>query len=134
VNDGDFVSISVSDTGIGIRAEDQAVVFEEFRQAEGGKDSTQEGTGLGLAITKRLVEQQGGKISLASELGKGSRFTFTLPAGAKTETSSPHEASAAAPKRAATGENGPSHSSLWSTTKSLPANSWPATWIQNTAL
>ncbi len=106
VNDGDFVSISVSDTGIGIRAEDQAVVFEEFRQAEGGKDSTQEGTGLGLAITKRLVEQQGGKISLASELGKGSRFTFTLPAGAKKETSSPHEASSTAPKRAATGENG----------------------------
>jgi signal transduction histidine kinase/DNA-binding response OmpR family regulator len=84
--DEDFVSISVTDTGIGIRAEDQAVVFEEFRQIEGGKDSTQEGTGLGLAITKRLVEQQGGKISLVSELGKGSRFSFTLPAGEKTKT------------------------------------------------
>jgi signal transduction histidine kinase/CheY-like chemotaxis protein len=83
--DEHFVSISVTDTGIGIRAEDQAVVFEEFRQVEGAKDSAQEGTGLGLAITKRLVEQQGGKISLASELGKGSRFTFTLPAAAKTK-------------------------------------------------
>jgi len=82
----DFVSISVTDTGIGIRAEDQEVVFEEFRQVEGGKDSTHNGTGLGLAITKRLVEQQGGKISLASEPGKGSRFTFTLPAGAETKT------------------------------------------------
>src|SRR6266478_2286256 len=84
--DEDFVSISVSDTGIGIRAEDQAVVFEEFRQVEGGKDSTKEGTGLGLAITKRLVEQQGGTISLVSEPGNGSRFTFTLPAGIKPNT------------------------------------------------
>src|ERR1700736_152712 len=98
--DEDFVSISVTDTGIGIRAEDQAVVFEEFRQVEGAKDSTQEGTGLGLAITKRLVEQQGGKISLVSELGKGSRFSFTLPAGAKTETSATDAASATPPHRA----------------------------------
>jgi len=75
------VCISVTDTGIGIRAEDQAVVFEEFRQIEGNSNTANEGTGLGLAITKRLVEQQGGKISLESELGKGSRFTFTLPAG-----------------------------------------------------
>src|SRR5882762_4921718 len=99
--DGELVSISVTDTGIGIRAEDQAVVFEEFRQVEGSKDSTQEGTGLGLAITKRLVEQQGGKISLVSELGKGSRFSFTLPAGAKTETSATDAASATPPHRAA---------------------------------
>ena len=75
------VCISVTDTGIGIRAEDQAVVFEEFRQIEETTNTGNEGTGLGLAITKRLVEQQGGKISLESELGKGSRFTFTLPAG-----------------------------------------------------
>ena len=97
-----FVCISVTDNGIGIRAEDQALIFEEFRQVEGGKDSTQEGTGLGLAITKRLVEQQGGTISLASEPGKGSRFSFTLPAGAKASTT--HAASMAAPKRAAGGE------------------------------
>ena len=71
-----FISISVSDTGVGIRPEDQAMIFEEFRQVEG---NTQEGTGLGLAITKRLVEQQGGRISLESEFGKGSRFSFTLP-------------------------------------------------------
>src|SRR5258707_1251812 len=105
--DEDFVCIAVTDTGIGIRAEDQAVVFEEFRQVEGGKDSTQEGTGLGLAITKRLVEQQGGKISLASEPGNGSRFTFTLPAGArttKTNTSATYAHSATAPQRAAAGE------------------------------
>ncbi len=78
------VRISVTDTGIGIRPEDQEVVFEEFRQVEVNTDAASEGTGLGLAITKRLVEQQGGKISLESELGKGSRFTFTLPAGSRT--------------------------------------------------
>ncbi len=81
--DGNSVRISVTDTGIGIRPEDQAVIFEEFRQVEGAADTAQEGTGLGLAITKRLVEQQGGKISVESSPGKGSRFTFTLPAGFK---------------------------------------------------
>src|SRR5882762_3177818 len=82
--DGNVVCISVTDTGIGIRAEDQAVIFEEFRQVEGAGATTQEGTGLGLAITKRLVEQQGGRISVESEPGKGSRFTFTLPTGLRT--------------------------------------------------
>jgi CheY-like chemotaxis protein/anti-sigma regulatory factor (Ser/Thr protein kinase) len=81
VQKGNEVCISVTDTGIGIRSEDQAVVFEEFRQVEGNTDTANEGTGLGLAITKRLVEQQGGKIALESEPGKGSRFTFTLPIG-----------------------------------------------------
>ena len=83
----DFVRVSVTDTGIGIRPEDQKVVFEEFRQIEGSADRAQEGTGLGLAITKRLVEQQGGQISLESELGKGSRFTFTLLAAEPTSRS-----------------------------------------------
>ena len=81
--DGNSVCISVVDTGVGIRTEHQAVIFEEFRQVEGPAGTTQEGTGLGLAITRRLVEQQGGRISIESEFGKGSRFTFTLPAGFK---------------------------------------------------
>ncbi len=85
---GSEVWISVTDTGIGIRAEDQAVVFEEFRQVEGNTNTANEGTGLGLAITKRLVEQQGGKISLESEPGKGSRFTFTLPMGSTASAKS----------------------------------------------
>ncbi len=80
--EGELVRISVSDTGVGIRPEDQGIVFEEFRQAENA-GQMQEGTGLGLAITKRLVEQQGGEISLQSEVGKGSCFTFTLPSGSE---------------------------------------------------
>jgi signal transduction histidine kinase/CheY-like chemotaxis protein len=87
--DGNSVRISVTDTGVGIRAEDQAVIFEEFRQVEGPAGTTQEGTGLGLAITKRLVAQQGGRISLESEFGKGSRFTFTLPAGSRGSETPP---------------------------------------------
>ena len=83
IDKGNFLQISVSDTGIGIRAEDQGLVFEEFRQVEGSQKDDHQGTGLGLAITKRLVEQQGGTISLVSELGKGSRFSFILPAGSK---------------------------------------------------
>jgi PAS domain S-box-containing protein len=74
-----FVSISVTDTGVGIRPEDYDTVFAEFRQLDAGSETAHEGTGLGLAITKRLVEQQGGRVSLQSAVGKGSRFTFTLP-------------------------------------------------------
>jgi CheY-like chemotaxis protein len=79
----------VTDTGIGIRPEDQKVVFEEFRQVEGKRGAVNEGTGLGLAITKRLVEQQGGQIWLLSEPGRGSRFTFTLPAGSEVSRPAP---------------------------------------------
>ena len=99
----DQVGLSVTDNGIGIRPEDQKVVFEEFRQVEGNRAAVNEGTGLGLAITKRLVQQQGGKISLSSEPGKGSRFTFTLPAG--TEASRPAPAKPSASFPATTGSN-----------------------------
>jgi signal transduction histidine kinase len=73
------VEISVSDTGIGISQADQPLVFEEFRQASGDYLKKSEGTGLGLALTRSFVELHGGRISLQSEPGKGSTFTFTLP-------------------------------------------------------
>jgi signal transduction histidine kinase/CheY-like chemotaxis protein len=79
--DSDRVSISVIDTGVGIRLEDQAVVFDQFRQVGKTARGVTEGTGLGLAITKNLVERQGGEIWVESKLGEGSRFTFTLPIG-----------------------------------------------------
>lgn len=74
-----FVEISVTDTGIGISETDRDLVFEEFRQASGDYLKKSEGTGLGLSLTRAFVELHGGKISLKSELGKGSTFTFTLP-------------------------------------------------------
>jgi GAF domain-containing protein/anti-sigma regulatory factor (Ser/Thr protein kinase) len=72
--------VSVSDTGPGILAVDQENIFEEFRQAEGSTSAQRKGgTGLGLAIAKKIVELHGGKIWVESEVGKGSKFTFTLP-------------------------------------------------------
>ncbi|MDD5484037.1 MAG: ATP-binding protein [Kiritimatiellae bacterium] len=69
----------VSDTGIGIRPENMDKLFKPFRQLDSGLTRQYEGTGLGLAICKRLAESMGGGIDVASEWGKGSRFTFTLP-------------------------------------------------------
>ncbi|HEX9495008.1 MAG TPA: ATP-binding protein [Candidatus Limnocylindria bacterium] len=73
------VRVSVRDTGIGIAPEDQAKVFEEFRQVGRPSDRSREGTGLGLALAKRFVELHGGRMWLESELTKGSTFTFALP-------------------------------------------------------
>jgi signal transduction histidine kinase len=76
------VEISVTDTGIGIASEDQAAIFEEFRQV-GGDEQRREGTGLGLTLAKKFVELHGGRIWVESELGKGAIFTFSLPSSAK---------------------------------------------------
>ncbi len=75
----DQVAISVADTGVGIAANEQALVFEEFRQASGDYLRKAEGTGLGLSLAKRFVELHGGTLSLQSEPGQGSIFTVTLP-------------------------------------------------------
>ncbi|MGQ0522526.1 MAG: GAF domain-containing protein, partial [Betaproteobacteria bacterium] len=71
--------VAVSDTGVGIRPEDQDVIFEEFRQSGNDYTKKAEGTGLGLALTRKFVELPGGSIRVESAEGKGSTFTFTLP-------------------------------------------------------
>ena len=75
------LTIAVTDTGVGIAPEDQAAIFEEFRQV--GRDDTrkQEGTGLGLTLAKKFVELHGGRIWVESHVGQGSTFSFTLPVG-----------------------------------------------------
>jgi signal transduction histidine kinase len=73
-----MAEISVIDTGVGIAPEDQQAVFEEFRQV-GAAAKKSEGTGLGLAISRKFIELHGGKISVMSQPGAGSTFTFTLP-------------------------------------------------------
>ena len=78
--DAGQLQVAVRDTGIGIRAEDREVVFEEFRQGSGNHLAKMEGTGLGLALTRRLVELHGGTITLQSEPGRGSTFVVRLPA------------------------------------------------------
>ena len=72
------VRVSVRDTGRGIAVEDRERIFEEFRQARGPAQGS-DGTGLGLSLTKALVELHHGRISVESEVGRGSTFSFTLP-------------------------------------------------------
>ena len=73
------VEIRVADTGIGIAPDALPRIFDEFRQADAGTTRRFGGSGLGLAIAKRLIEMQGGRISVASAVGAGSTFTVSLP-------------------------------------------------------
>ncbi|MBM4260963.1 MAG: GAF domain-containing protein [Deltaproteobacteria bacterium] len=75
----DFVEIAVADTGPGIKAEDQELIFEDFRQLDGSSSRTYGGTGLGLGLCKKLAAALGGTIRLSSELGVGSVFSLLLP-------------------------------------------------------
>jgi len=77
--DGEWLVYRVSDTGIGIPKDEVENIFAEFRQVDTTITREYGGTGLGLSITKRLVELHGGRIGVESELGKGSRFFFTVP-------------------------------------------------------
>jgi two-component system, NtrC family, sensor kinase len=83
-NGSTFVEFAVSDTGIGMTAEQQAKLFEEFSQADATTAQRFGGTGLGLAITRKLARMMGGDVTVASETGKGSVFTVRLPGGANT--------------------------------------------------
>jgi signal transduction histidine kinase len=73
------IAICVEDTGAGISAADLPRVFERLYRGDKSRSRKTEGTGLGLAIVKHLVQAHGGEVSVSSELGRGSRLTFTLP-------------------------------------------------------
>ena len=73
------IRVTVEDRGIGIPQEDLSHVFEDFFRAKNARTSEESGTGLGLSIVKRIVELHHGKIWVESEIGKGTRFTFSLP-------------------------------------------------------
>lgn len=79
--DGDEVAVRVADTGIGIAPKDQAAIFASFTQLSTRDSGPTGGAGLGLAIAKSLVELHGGTLRVASDTGRGSVFTFTLPRG-----------------------------------------------------
>ena len=77
---GSGLKVSVTDTGIGIAEKHFETIFNSFEQISGDSGRVYSGTGLGLAVSKQLVQLHGGKITVESALGKGSTFSFTLPA------------------------------------------------------
>jgi signal transduction histidine kinase len=91
----DQLTVSVEDTGIGMKPEDLPKLFREFEQIDGSYTRRYQGTGLGLALCRRFVEMHGGRIWAESQFGKGSIFTFTIPrelhpvAEAPTEEAAP---------------------------------------------
>src|SRR5712691_958622 len=83
LNDGrDWIELAVADSGIGMTAEQQARLFQEFTQADASTAQRFGGTGLGLAISRKLARMMGGDVTVSSEPGKGSVFTVRLPGGA----------------------------------------------------
>ncbi|MBD3379343.1 MAG: PAS domain S-box protein [Candidatus Omnitrophica bacterium] len=79
--DGMKITVSVQDTGVGIRKEDRKKLFEKFSRFYSEKGPRPEGTGLGLSISRKIVREHGGEIEVESEYGKGSTFSFSLPRG-----------------------------------------------------
>ena len=75
-----YVRISIVDNGVGIPSEELSSLFERYKQTSSAKITKQKGTGLGLVICKRIVEAQGGSVTVESEPGKRTTFSFTLPA------------------------------------------------------
>jgi signal transduction histidine kinase len=77
---GHWAEFQIADTGIGIPAESLPNIFTKFYQVDSSRTRHYEGVGLGLYIVKKFTELLGGTIQVESELGKGSRFTLTVPA------------------------------------------------------
>ena len=101
--DDQSVRIGVQDTGIGIAAQDQARIFDEFAVLEHPNRVRGEGTGLGLAICHRLANLLQGEIRLTSEPGRGSQFTLALPVSVITEETEPAATPSASPAGDSTG-------------------------------
>jgi signal transduction histidine kinase len=78
----DWVELAVADTGIGLTAEQQAKLFQDFSQADSLTARRYGGTGLGLALSRKLARMMGGDVTVASEPSRGSVFTVRLPGGA----------------------------------------------------
>jgi signal transduction histidine kinase len=90
VTDGrDWVELAVADTGIGLTAEQQAKLFQDFTQADSLTARRYGGTGLGLALSRKLARMMGGDVTVRSEPGKGSVFTVRLPSGTDTHPTLP---------------------------------------------
>ncbi|HZN63830.1 MAG TPA: ATP-binding protein [Tepidisphaeraceae bacterium] len=111
-SDGDTVTFSVSDTGIGIAPEHHAAIFQDFVQVDSPIQKRYRGTGLGLSLSKKIAELLGGSVAVRSELGRGSTFSVTIPvrfssgAADPGDSAMPGEADATtgdAPRRGVTG-------------------------------